>query len=119
MITFKEFIAEGFSSDFRSKLADLKNDIAQDMGERRYRVHIDRRMGMGSDYGMHVNIAIPVPLDHADSQDFFEKMVVLSAKKALTKHFDRFHIDSIDNISWNDGRAIYLIIQVPDADGLM
>lgn len=119
MITFKEFIAEGFSSDFRSKLAQMKKDIAGDLGERTYRVHVDRRMGMGSDFGMHANIAVPVPADHMDSQPFFEKMVVLSAKKTLTKHFDKFHIDAVDNISWDNGRAIYMIVQVPDADGLM
>lgn len=119
MITFKEFIAEGFLSEFREKQAAMKKEIAADIGERSYRVQVDRRISGNGENGFYINIVVPIPADHMDAQDFFEKMVVRTAKKALEKHFDRHHIATVDNISWDNGRAIYIQAQVPDADGLM
>jgi hypothetical protein len=119
MITFKEFIAEGFLSEFREKLGAMKKEIAADIGERTYRVQVDRRVSGNGENGFYVSFAVPIAPDHMDAQDFFEKMVTRTVKKALEKHFDRHHLATCDNISWDNGRAIYIQAQVPDADGLM
>ena len=116
-VTFKEFLAEGFHADLRAKLASMKKEIAGDLGERTYRIRIERRIDDVAGYV--INIAVPIPKDHEDAQNFYEQMAVQATKKAFTKHFKKFRMDSTGNVAWDNGRAIWINATVPDFDGLM
>jgi hypothetical protein len=118
MITFKEYIAEGYLADLLTKLGEVKKEIAEDLGQRRYKVMVNRAVNDGRD-GTRIAIAVPISDGHLDAQEFFEKMVVKTAEKSLRKHFDKHTVAAIDNIKWEDGRAVYLVIVVPDADGMI
>jgi hypothetical protein len=118
MITFKEYIAEGFLGDLLTKLGEVKKEIAEDLGVRRYKIMVNRSVNDGYD-GQRVIISVPIPSDHIDAQDFFEKMAVKATKKALLKHFPKHNFLSSQNVKWDDSRAIYMVAMVPDADGLL
>jgi len=117
MITLKEFIAEGFLSDLGTTIGLMKKEIAEDLGHRTYKIIINR--GVTPENGIRINIAVPIPEDHMDAQDFFEKMAVRTVKKSFSKHFEKYRFESSDGTTWDNGRAVWIAMTVPDADGMM
>lgn len=120
MITFKDFIAEGYIGDLLTKLGEVKKEVSYDLGVRRYKVMVNRSVNDGFD-GQRIIISVPIPDDHLDAQDFFEKMTIKTTKKSLSKHFDKYNFLSSQNVRWDedDARAIYMVAMVPDADGML
>jgi hypothetical protein len=127
VITFKEFIEEGYFTDTRAKLMALKQDVAKALDIHRYKVvaeapRIPRHLAVAKSQGQHVRIYVYVTEKDEDHQEIYERAVKLQVEKALARHFGKYELLHVGNESFNgptSGRAIFVSALIADEEGLL
>lgn len=126
MITFKQFLDEGFFTDTRAKLMALKKDVSEALGIRRYQVIAEAPRGQNfgnglKQLGQGVRIFVYITEKDADHEEIYTRAVKYQIEKALVKHFGEFEFLLCEPADFSSarpvGRAIHYICRVRDEEG--
>ena len=116
MTTFKQFIAEGFLADQRTKMYDVKKGIANALKVLSFKIGA-HRASLDGDRGIKWIISYKLPESQQDSfyMRLFEKLV----RRELSKHFAEWKLSSAEIENWKGTPTAVVRFYLPDGDGLL
>jgi hypothetical protein len=124
MITFKDFLAEGWHEQFRVKLIDIKREVADLVGVRRYQIDLNRtpedNNGMGN--GKSIRVWTDLRDEDPDDRILFANILQKVMHKKLTQYFGRYVeevFETVNSSTSPSGEAVYGRYRVPDYDDML
>jgi len=118
MITFKQYISEGFLVDQREKMYAVKNSIVKAIKTPSFKVGV-ARASLDGERGIKWIIFYRLPKDHFLGNDVLMNIFMKVVKQELDKNFEEWKLSSAEIQNWEGEPTVFVRLFLPDGDGLL